>query len=135
MPELTRIDRRRDPDLDVLFFGSLNPRRIAVIESLRAAGLRAEAVFGVYGEPRDDLIARAEAILNVHYYEAKVLEMVRLSYLLANAAASCRRSAPTAKKMTRWPKASSSRGTTTWWARAGARGRPALRGRAARGSS
>jgi len=84
VPELTRIAHAAEPDLDVLFFGSLNPRRIAVIERLRAAGLRAEAVFGVYGKPRDDLIARAKVILNVHYYEAKVLEMVRLSYLLAN---------------------------------------------------
>jgi hypothetical protein len=84
VPELTRIAPAPAPDLDVLFFGSLNPRRIAVIERLRAAGLRAEAVFGVYGAARDALIARAKVVLNVHYYEAKVLEMVRLSYLLAN---------------------------------------------------
>jgi len=84
VPELTRIQHAADPDLDVLFFGALNPRRIAVIEGLRAAGLRAEAVFGVYGPERDALIARSRVVLNVHFYEAKVLEMVRLSYLLAN---------------------------------------------------
>jgi hypothetical protein len=84
VPELTRIEHAVDPDIDVLFFGSLNPRRIAIIDRLRAAGLRAEAVFGVYGKQRDDLIARAKVVLNVHFYEAKVLEMVRLSYLLAN---------------------------------------------------
>ena len=84
VPELTRIEHARDPDLDVLFFGSLNPRRIAIIDRLRAAGLRAEAVFGAYGKERDDLIARAKVVLNVHFYEAKVLEMVRVSYLLAN---------------------------------------------------
>jgi len=84
VPELTRIQHAADPDLDVLFFGALNPRRIAVIEGLRAAGLRAAAVFGVYGPERDALIARSRVVLNVHFYEAKVLEMVRLSYLLAN---------------------------------------------------
>ena len=84
VPQLTRIDQAPDPDLDVLFFGSLNPRRIAVIDGLRAAGLRVEAVFGAYGKERDALIARAKVVLNVHYYEAKVLEMVRISYLLAN---------------------------------------------------
>jgi len=84
VPELTRIQHADEPDLDVLFFGALNQRRIAVIEGLRAAGLRAEAVFGAYGPERDALIARARVILNVHYYDAKVLEMVRLSYLLAN---------------------------------------------------
>ena len=51
---------------------------------MRAAGLRVEAVFGVYGAARDALIARAKVVLNVHFYEAKVLEMVRVSYLLAN---------------------------------------------------
>jgi hypothetical protein len=84
VPQLTRIEQARDLDIDVLFFGSLNARRIAVIESLRAAGLRAEAVFGAYGKERDALIARAKVVLNVHFYEAKVLEMVRISYLLAN---------------------------------------------------
>lgn len=84
VPELTRIEHAAGPDLDVLFFGSLNARRIAIIEGLRAAGLRAEAVFGAYGAERDALIARAKVVLNVHFYEAKVLEMVRISYLLAN---------------------------------------------------
>ena len=41
-------------------------------------------MFGAYGKERDDLIARAKVVLNVHFYEAKVLEMVRVSYLLAN---------------------------------------------------
>ena len=84
VPELTRIEHASGPDLDLLFFGSLNPRRLAVIDRLRAAGLRVEAVFGVYGRMRDALIARAKVVLNVHFYEAKVLEMVRISYLLAN---------------------------------------------------
>lgn len=82
--ELTRIPRAPDPEIDVLFFGSMNPRRQAVIDQMRALGLKAEAVFGVYGQARDELISRAKLVLNVHYYEAKVLEMVRISYLLAN---------------------------------------------------
>lgn len=81
---LARIERAPQPDIDVLFFGSINPRRAAVLEQMRAAGLRVEAVFGVYGRERDALIGRARLLLNVHYYDAKVLEMVRISYLLAN---------------------------------------------------
>jgi hypothetical protein len=38
----------------------------------------------VYGQARDALVARARIQLNVHYYEAKVFEVVRVSYLLAN---------------------------------------------------
>lgn len=63
VPELTRIEHASDPDLDLLFFGSLNPRRLAVIDRLRAAGLRVEAVFGAYGQARDALIARAKVVL------------------------------------------------------------------------
>jgi len=82
-PSLTRIVPV-EPDIDVLFYGSLNERRQGIIDRLRAAGVRVEAVFGVYGSERDALIARAKLILNLHYYEAKVFEVVRVSYLLAN---------------------------------------------------
>lgn len=83
-PELTRIRRAGEPDIDVLFFGSINARRKVVLERLVARRLRVHAVFGAYGPARDALIARARVVLNVHFYDAKVLEMVRISYLLAN---------------------------------------------------
>jgi SAM-dependent methyltransferase len=83
VPELTRIEPAAE-DIDVLFYGSLNPRRRNVLEALRARGLRVEAAFGVYGEARDRLVARSRLVLNVHFYEAKVFEVVRVSYLLAN---------------------------------------------------
>ncbi|MBI2318446.1 MAG: hypothetical protein HYU75_15985, partial [Betaproteobacteria bacterium] len=82
--ELARIERAPQPDIDVLFFGSVNSRRRAVLEQMHAAGMRVEAVFGLYGRERDQLIGRAKLVLNLHYYDAKVLEMVRISYLLAN---------------------------------------------------
>lgn len=84
VPELTRLQRVADPDIDVLFVGSMNERRKAVLDGMQAAGLRTHAAFGVYGAARDALISRAKLVLNVHYYDAKVLEIVRLSYLLAN---------------------------------------------------
>ncbi len=84
VPELERVPRAREEDIDVLFYGSLNQRRRVALEAIRAAGLRVETAFGVYGAERDGLIARAKVVLNVHFYEAKVLELVRLSYLLGN---------------------------------------------------
>jgi hypothetical protein len=87
VPELTRIQPSPDPDIEILFIGDLNRRRQAIIDQMRAAGLRVEAVSGVYGQERDTLIGRARLLLNVHFYEAKVLEMVRISYLLANGCA------------------------------------------------
>jgi hypothetical protein len=83
-PELTRIEHVEHPDIDVLLFGSMNGRRRQVLTAMRALGLNAVGVFGIYGEPRDALIARAKIVLNVHFYESKVLEMARISYLLAN---------------------------------------------------
>jgi hypothetical protein len=80
---LTRIPRGPE-DLDVLFYGSLNERRRAVLDGLRAAGVKVETLYGVFGAARDAVIARSKLVLNVHFYEAKVFEAVRVSYLLAN---------------------------------------------------
>lgn len=82
--ELTRIQFPERRDIDVLFFGSMNQRRQEVIHGLKASGLNVAAVFGVYGKDRDALIARSKLLINIHYYESKVLEIVRISYLLAN---------------------------------------------------
>jgi hypothetical protein len=82
--ELTRIAPAGERDIDVLFYGGLNPRRQLIIDAMRASGLEVVTATGVYGEQRDSLIARAKVVLNVHFYEAKVLEMVRITYLLAN---------------------------------------------------
>jgi SAM-dependent methyltransferase len=84
VPELTRIPPAAEEDVDVLFYGSQNPRRLRVLDALRARGLRVLAPYGVYGAERDRLIARAKVVLNVHFYQAKVFEVVRVSYLLAN---------------------------------------------------
>jgi hypothetical protein len=82
-PGLSRIEPLAE-EIDVLFYGSSNPRREAVLGELRAAGARVESVFGVYGRERDALIARSRLVLNVHFFEARVFEIVRVSYLLAN---------------------------------------------------
>ena len=83
-PELTRIQHAPKKDIDILFFGSMNERRKAILDGFVNAGVALVGVFGAYGGKRDALIARAKVVLNVHYYEAKVLEIVRLQYLLAN---------------------------------------------------
>jgi hypothetical protein len=83
MPQLARIEPAPQ-DIDVLFYGSMNDRRRAVLRGLHERGVRVHAAFGVYGEARDRLIARSRIVLNVHFYEAKVFEIVRVSYLLGN---------------------------------------------------
>ncbi len=83
MPELSRIPRGEE-DIDVLFAGSLNTRRQEAIREIASLGLKVKAVFNCYGKERDAMIARAKVILNLHFFEAQVFEIVRVSYLLAN---------------------------------------------------
>jgi len=83
VPELTRI-APAEKTIDVLFVGSINERRGRILRQLARSGARVEARFNVYGKIRDDLIARSKLVLNVHYPESRVLENVRVSYLLAN---------------------------------------------------
>jgi 2-polyprenyl-3-methyl-5-hydroxy-6-metoxy-1,4-benzoquinol methylase len=82
-PILQRI-KPKPEDIDVLFYGCINGRRKHVLESLCQHGVRVESLFGVYGKERDEYIARAKIVLNMHFYEARVFEIVRTSYLLAN---------------------------------------------------
>jgi hypothetical protein len=78
-------------DIDVLFYGSLNDRRREVLQGIERAGLaagkrnlRVVHAYGAYGASRDALVSRAKIVLNLHFYEAKVFEVVRVSQLLAN---------------------------------------------------
>lgn len=84
VPELTRIAPSAIQDIDVLFYGSVNHRRAKIINDLKDAGLSVAAVFGIYGTERDALIARAKVVLNVHFYDSGIFEVVRVSYLLSN---------------------------------------------------
>ena len=86
-PRLARIPHDVPRDIDVLFYGSFNPRRQAVLDQLRQAGCGVKAVFGVYGAERDALIARSKLVLNLHFYQSKIFEVVRVFYLMTNARA------------------------------------------------
>ena len=87
VPELSRIGVAPLQDIDVLFYGSLNERRARIVKALKDAGAKVHATFGVYGKHRDEFIARSKIVLNVHFYDAKIFEIVRVSYLLANSKA------------------------------------------------
>jgi len=88
VPQLSRIEKL-DEDIDVLFYGSLNLRRIATV--MRMGSRYMQIYTGsqtcgerLYGEERDKAIASAKIVLNLHYYPAARFEIVRCSYLLAN---------------------------------------------------
>jgi tetratricopeptide (TPR) repeat protein len=84
VPEMTCISPAVERDIDVLFYGSLNERRQLILEALEEKGVTVKVLFEVYGAERDAYIARSKIVLNLHFYEAKVFEIVRISYLLSN---------------------------------------------------
>lgn len=85
VPTWTRIPDNTETDIDVLFYGSLSPRRRAVIEPLEKSGIRVVTAFGAYGLTLDSLVARSRIVLNCHQYGPNdPLEDLRLYYLWAN---------------------------------------------------
>lgn len=81
---LTRIENVTNPDIDVLFVGSLNERRAHILRELQANDVKVVHAFDCYGVKRDALVARAKVVLNCHHYASKIWEIVRCSYLLSN---------------------------------------------------
>lgn len=84
---LNTIKKLENEDVDILFYGSLNDRRKAILEALVHRGCKVKHLFGVYGIERDKWIARTKVVLNIHYFETKIFEIVRCFYLMINAKA------------------------------------------------
>ncbi|MFG5410068.1 hypothetical protein ABXN37_20670 [Piscinibacter sakaiensis] len=80
-PDALPLDER---PFDLLFFGSMNPRRQRLIERIEACG-RSVAVFDapLYGPERDDYIVQARAVLNCHFYDSSRFEQVRVAHCLS----------------------------------------------------
>ena len=70
--------------IDLLFIGSMNPRRRALIDRIEAQGVQV-AMFdsALYGEERDHFITQAKAVLNMHFYDSSRFEQVRVSHCLS----------------------------------------------------
>ncbi len=86
-PELAVIPKSPSLDIDVLFYGSRNKRRLAVLQDIQARGMKVVALLGVYGKARDDLIARSKVVLNMQYFDQRNFEIIRVFYLMTNAKA------------------------------------------------
>jgi hypothetical protein len=85
-PLLERIKHvpEEEKDIDVLLYGSVNDRRLKIMDELKNQGLTVYFANGIYGKERDDTIARSKVVLNVHFFPSAILETIRLSYLLNN---------------------------------------------------
>ena len=67
-PGLARPMTAAQQDVDILFYGIMNERRRAALERIGACGLRVAAIHMLFGEQRDQWIARAKAVVNIHHY-------------------------------------------------------------------
>jgi len=75
------LDKR---PLDVLFFGSINDRRRAMLKEITTAGHQVHILpFGLYGPERDDEILRAKVVFNCHFYDSARFEQARVFQCLS----------------------------------------------------
>lgn len=64
--------------VDVLFYGTMNPRREHAIARLRASGLAVEVVQGAFAWELAPAVRRARVVLHVHHYETRLFPVARL---------------------------------------------------------
>ena len=84
-PVLTRLHKAQPQDIDVLLYGMTGHKRLAAFDALSKSDLTTLFVSGLYGPARDALIERSKVILNITLYDhAKIFEIVRCSFLMAN---------------------------------------------------
>lgn len=70
--------------IDLLFIGSMNPRRKAWIDRIEACGVTVSMFDGaLYGAERDAYIMQAKAVVNAHYYESCRFEQARVAHCLS----------------------------------------------------
>lgn len=86
-PQLARIPKAPEQDIDVLFYGSITDRRVVIFDQIRERGLEMVNLFRVFGAERDEYISRSKLVLNVHNHASEIFEIVRVHYLLSNSVA------------------------------------------------
>ena len=70
--------------IDLLFIGSMNERRRALIQRIEALGVQVSMFDSpLYGDERDHFIGQAKAVLNMHFYDSSRFEQVRVSHCLS----------------------------------------------------
>lgn len=80
---LNRIIHKENKDIDVLFYGSLNSKRLEILNQLKKV-CNLKIITNSFTNELDEYISRSKIVLNIHYYEMDVQEQVRIFYLLCN---------------------------------------------------
>lgn len=83
---LNRVLPNNNPNMDVLFYGSLTSRRCEIIQRVESNpyNLRMHVVLGVFNQELDAAIYGSKIVLNIHAYDSNRQEQVRMFYPLIN---------------------------------------------------
>jgi hypothetical protein len=82
--KLLRITPAQNKKFDLLFYGSLNERRIEILKKLEQNGFSVGITTNLYGRERDELLSQSLAVLNLHYYDSQIFQQIRCFYPLIN---------------------------------------------------
>ena len=70
--------------IDLLFIGTLNPRRSELLARIEAQGVQVTQFDApTYGPERDQFIGQAKAVYNAHFYASSRFEQARVSHCLS----------------------------------------------------
>lgn len=85
-PSMERFERAKDLDIDVVFSGSLNKRRIDLLNTLEVDHHLKVAYIPhtTYGKDRDKILSRARLALNPLFYVHGVHPILRSAHLVSN---------------------------------------------------
>lgn len=79
------IEHATHKDIDILFYGSMNQKRMKHLEQLSGFKLKiVTQAQPAWGRELDNLISRSKIILNLHYYDSHLQEQVRILPLIGN---------------------------------------------------
>lgn len=72
-----------DRSIDLLFYGSVNDNRLAVLRELAASGLEIKVLDNIFGPERDKIILDTKLVINTSYYEKSTFEQARAFHCLS----------------------------------------------------
>jgi len=81
---LENIINAKNKDIDVLFYGGLDGRRLQILQELESRGVKVKILSDTYGQERDQYIARSKIVINIHCFGMEIFESARIHYLLNN---------------------------------------------------
>jgi hypothetical protein len=79
-----RLQAEKAKDIDVLFYGAMNERRLAILKEIEDRGHRVTVQSNRYGADLWPIIWRSKIILSIHYYDKPQNDMPRIAPLLSN---------------------------------------------------